>query len=537
MATLQRSRIDWSQVPVHPFFFAAHPILFLYARNAAQMTGVEVWRPLWVSLAATGVLYAWLRLALKEFWRAALVLTVVVYLFFEAGLLSKVWYRLAHLDVLVAWSLLVVALSVMVVRRRVRPPALTRFLNLTGLFLVGMCLCQIAVSQAEGFRGARALRAHYAEATPPPTLAPTMGYAPDIYYVILDGYGRADVLKDLYGKEGNHLADYLGARGFYVAPAARSNYGQTALSLASSLNMEYLDYLAEDKGVAPQDRRPLITLMRDSRVAAVLRSLGYTVVLYPSVYVTQHDFKADAVIAAPGDDGAGIFEVSVAEMTPLPEISRKLNDHASVLRFFLDEPDVHRMRTEFALDALGRLPDHGKPLFVFAHVLCPHPPFIFNRMGATKTHEPPGFGDGAPVAGDSSTYRQRYEAQMAYLNTRAREIVDRILASSKRPPIIIFQGDHGPGSKLVWAYEPGSVTSVDLRERMSILNAYYLPAGGQAALYPGISPVNTFRVIFNHYFGARYPLLPDRSFFSAFITPYRFIEYGPANGAAKPSSR
>ncbi len=85
MAEPEPGKIDWTQVPLHPFLFAAHPILFLYARNAGQMVGAEVWRPLWFSLASTAVAYAGLRLVLRDFARAALVLTVAILLFFRWG--------------------------------------------------------------------------------------------------------------------------------------------------------------------------------------------------------------------------------------------------------------------------------------------------------------------------------------------------------------------------------------------------------------------------------------------------------------------
>jgi hypothetical protein len=49
---------------------------------------------------------------------------------------------------------------------------------------------------------------------------------------------------------------------------------------------------------------------------------------------------------------------------------------------------------------------------------------------------------------------------------------------------------------------------------MAILNAYSVP-GGAPALYPSISPVNSFRVILNARFGESLPLLPDRSYFPA----------------------
>jgi hypothetical protein len=44
--------------------------------------------------------------------------------------------------------------------------------------------------------------------------------------------------------------------------------------------------------------------------------------------------------------------------------------------------------------------------------------------------------------------------------------------------------------------------------RNANLNAYYLPKGYKD-LYDSITPVNSFRIILNEYFGASYPLLPD----------------------------
>jgi len=49
-------------------------------------------------------------------------------------------------------------------------------------------------------------------------------------------------------------------------------------------------------------------------------------------------------------------------------------------------------------------------------------------------------------------------------------------------------------------------------------------AGSLAQLYPGISPVNTFRVVFNAYLGADLPLLKDVSYFSPIPQIYHFTE-------------
>jgi len=105
-----------------------------------------------------------------------------------------------------------------------------------------------------------------------------------------------------------------------------------------------------------------------------------------------------------------------------------------------------------------------------------------------------------------------YHDEILYLNTRVEQLVEEIKANSKTPPIIIIQGDHGPNH---------GMTSD--RARMSILNAYYLPDGGDELLYPSISPVNTFRVIFNYYFGGEYELLEDVAHFSKYSRQFEFV--------------
>jgi hypothetical protein len=64
---------------------------------------------------------------------------------------------------------------------------------------------------------------------------------------------------------------------------------------------------------------------------------------------------------------------------------------------------------------------------------------------------------------------------------------------------------------------------IQLGEKMTIFNAYYLPQGGSELLYDSITPVNSFRVIFSHYFNAGYTLLSDEVYFSPYHQPYKFI--------------
>lgn len=53
-----------------------------------------------------------------------------------------------------------------------------------------------------------------------------------------------------------------------------------------------------------------------------------------------------------------------------------------------------------------------------------------------------------------------------------------------------------------------------LRIKTAILNAYYLPDGQYEQLNEEISPVNSFRVIFNALFGTDFEILTERTFVS-----------------------
>ena len=57
-----------------------------------------------------------------------------------------------------------------------------------------------------------------------------------------------------------------------------------------------------------------------------------------------------------------------------------------------------------------------------------------------------------------------------------------------------------------------------LRDLFTNLNAIHIPhPEGKEAFYDSISPVNTFRLIFDTYFGSDLGFLDDRSFFTTML--------------------
>ena len=101
-----------------------------------------------------------------------------------------------------------------------------------------------------------------------------------------------------------------------------------------------------------------------------------------------------------------------------------------------------------------------------------------------------------------------YRDQVHYLNSLVMDTINQIIARSETPPIIILQGDHS--SKVYREANPPE--EVQGKLLLPILNAYHLPGIDDSVLYPSITPVNSFRVIFDYYFQAGLELLEDTSY-------------------------
>lgn len=312
----------------------------------------------------------------------------------------------------------------------------------------------------------------------------------DIYYIIVDGYGRADILQDYFGYDNRKFVDFLTSKGFYVAAESRANYMQTALSLSSAFGMDYLNFLGNDMKDS-QNRGPLTVLFHDSPVRASLEEAGYQFITIASPYLLSQIRNADQYLSC-FSSPATEFEALLLSTTIAGVFIEDFH-----LDFPLPNYETHRAFIRCDLQLLPEVAAMSGPKFVFVHILAPHPPFVFDGFGNPIQPDRPYFiADATGFNGTRAEYILGYTGELTFLNTGLTEMLTGILENSVNPPLIIIQGDHGPGSMTSFI----SPDETCLRERFSILNAYYFPDQNYADLYPAITPVNSFRVIFNTYF-------------------------------------
>ena len=240
---MKRVITNWFSKPLYPIMIAAYPVLALLSSNAGQIQPETGIRSLLVSVVFGGVLFFVVWLLIRQAHKAAFLTTLLLALFFTFGhayIAIQEKYPDANYTnwLAVGWGVLFVLALVWATRPKLTFISSASTINTIALALLVMSVGQI-ISQG-GPRSAHALGADHAPVQADLVVPPN---PPDVYYFILDSYGRRDGLAQAYGFDNMEFLNALEERGFYVAKCSQSNYVRTEISLASSLNMMYLQEL------------------------------------------------------------------------------------------------------------------------------------------------------------------------------------------------------------------------------------------------------------------------------------------------------
>lgn len=517
----------------YPYLFAIYPVLGLYSRNLTEILPSEVIRPIIILLTTIMIIYWILNQIIRDRERAAFFSAFIVFFLSSSELvyriiegyivhgLSESFHRLLIIVVIPMFMFL----SSKTVWDKYMPQGrrkiMTEYFNLVSVVIIIFPLYTIGTFFLTAIDDTPQPWSSYVGLNESPqTLQPQN--TPDIYYIILDGYGRADVLDSLYDYDNTPFLNELEKRGFFVGNHSQSNYLRTSLSITSALNMEYINFTADLAGTESTNRLPMFELASNNRARQLLEEAGYQFVLIDSGSAFTRFYDAD-VFLTPFRTTPNLFEMWFSSTTALGAFYQPELPITPALQEYLPAAgySTHRTFIYDALDQLSTVPDIPGAKFVFAHIISPHPPFVIDSAGKPLSPNYPYVtGDGASFVSNKEYYKQGYIEQVEYLNQRIISAVDDILRKSEHPPVIIIQGDHGPGLLLMDGDSPDQC----LWERASILNVYYFPERNNNMLYSEISPINSFRTIFNTYFGTSFEQLPDKTFYSLFDVPYNFID-------------
>lgn len=464
----------------HPFLFAMYSILFMYTYNIKEVRFVYTFLPILILLIFVLLFWKGSNRIVKNNEKAALITTLFLFFFFAY---SHVYDALEIVNSIFGMTLvrnlylvpLFLAgwffLAYRTARAKTDFKAVTKILNIAVVCLIGINLVNIVFFELNQASAANKVKEQLKNVEIRSNGLPKKQDMPDIYHIVLDEYAGLEAIKKIYDYDNGAFAEELRKRGFYVAEKSKTRYNHTEVSMGSALNMRWLK----------EDEDPY-QLVRNNKVTAILKKLGYTVVVFP--------FNQQTIFIH-SDLVPGYYK---------SEKGTLINDfhlfilNNSMLRFVHDIlmrqsnfSDYYRNRTLHILETLETIPEMKGPTFVYAHIDCPHFPFVFDENG----------GHVDPEHINNIRDKKYYLGQYKYISKKIIELVDVLLEKSPGPPVIIIQSDHGQRGNA-----PGNGKfRMDVGDTWkNILNTYYLPGADIGGLHEAISPVETFPLIFKTYF-------------------------------------
>jgi hypothetical protein len=347
---------------------------------------------------------------------------------------------------------------------------------------------------------------------------------PDIYYLLFDRYTNADILKSNFKYDNSDMVNFLAQSGFITRDGASSNYPFTTPSVSSTMAMKYHNQFGEmfNNDSSWETLFPYRTILNDPPIANILRQNGYHYNQVSSWWdFTRLRVKADTAYAKSfrlslfgtpfyiSDLQRDILHKSIFS----PWLKKGISSGTTpIIKYDLDRNPRENFDAQLSsLETITSRPDKSQPNFTFAHILAPHPPYVFDKDGNWPPYDNEANDNGVPE-------KTKYTNELTYINTRIKDLINNIKATS--PNAVIFvQADEGPypsqfrgDMTLEHHYNPADLPLADMKQKFGILASYYMPGVSDDEVKKLNASVNVFPFILNHYLGYDLPMLPNCQF-------------------------
>lgn len=316
----------------------------------------------------------------------------------------------------------------------------------------------------------------------------------DIYLVMADGYPGLTELKDLFNYDNTPFISQLKQRGFHVVDSSTSNYNFTPFSVSSMLDMNYLENIAGSNS-NKHDIALCYKKIKRNTSFTYFSQLGYSIYNY-SIFDLEKQPSLTAPTFLPRKT------TPITSQTFLSRIERELGHHLVTslkIKTFIKsirEYDLRNNNKLFDKTKAIVKEQNMQPKFVYTHLVIPHYPYYFDSTGKSIPYE--------KLTEDLAFNKEAFISYLKYSNNQLLNLTDYILATSKKPPVIILMSDHGFRE---------FKEATDKKYHFLNLNAIYFPDRNYSSFYKGMSNINQFRILFNSQFGQQLSLLKDSSSF------------------------
>jgi hypothetical protein len=522
--------------PLYPYLIALAPVVSLYMLNTMELNVFDLIRPALVGFVVAAVAVLVSMMLGKSIQHAAiiacvLIVSILTYEFAFRPIEARSGLENTEQFFLVAWLAITGAICIILARNLPQKEGsldhVTLVFNSFGIALFILPLLPAMFDRLTSHPSTGGPSDFSAIEFPmnqewnrPTDSQQERGRHPDVYYIVMDGYARGDVLQSRFDFDNANFIDWLETKGFFVGELSHSNYAWTHLSLAATLNGEYLQTLLpmeELEAYAPTEKRSRTQFfvsalgqkfVQNSRVHNFLSSSGFRIIGNNSGYAVTRKPSTSPVEALFGEINE--FEQSLLSSTIFKPLFSK---QKKVKPYWLN----HHDKVVHSLKQFGASVDQAGPKFVFYHIVSPHPPYCFDADGGMKKSHPvfdasAWVQDKVVLPGYQDFALENYPDNVAGLNLYLKKAISEILKGTGGNAVVIVQSDHGSSLRL----DPYSLDNTDVMERFGILNAIFIPAGfPREGLEKTISSVNTFRVVLRNVFDVDLRPLENRAYYSA----------------------
>ena len=514
----------------HPFLIAFFPIIAVYSVNIGLIQLEQFILTTLLIVGSAFLFFLCLKRILKNRKKAALIVTLSFIIFFSFGHVYNMLNQISIDDVdlgsnrilLPIFAILFGIGSFLIIKTKRTLDNVTSIVNTISVVLISVIVVMVGIETFgcdecliqqdtswyfDFFSDEKIDFSSYFEDHS--FSISESGSLPNIYYIILDGYPRNDVLKKHVNFDNSEFTDLLKQRGFHVAENSHANYSFSSPSISSTMNMNYINFLVDEVGEDSRDYNPILGkdfgLYADNQVIKNFKLMGYKVVKIGLAATYLH-------------------EIPLADLSPCYKTIHLMDNRlldavgsTSMIGYFIERWAEEQQRQIILCD-FEELPKISgyfeEPVFVWSHIMLPHFPLIFGPNGEPIT---PGQSlltmNHPEYTGSDWDIKTQFVQQIQFANKKSIEFIDKILENEKQS-VIIIQSDHGSA----FGINLQDPTDDDIIQRLSNLNAIYFPdEKHREVLTDDLTNVNTFRIVFNSYFGSDYEMLEDRTYWGLSI--------------------
>ena len=516
----------------HPFLIAFFPIIAVYSVNIGLIQLEQFIFPTLIIVGGAFLFFLCLKYVLKNAKKAALIVTLAFIIFFSFGHVYNMLNQVSIGDIDLGSNRILLPIfvisfgigSFLIVRTKRTLDNATSIVNTISVVFITVIVAMVGI-EAFGcdeclIQQTYSLGIFSDERIDSPFYFEDHSFSisdsfTNVYYIILDGYPRNDVIKKHLNFDNSEFTNFLKQHGFHVAENSHANYSLSSTSIPATMNMNYINFLADEFGEDSRNYNPLLGkdfgLYADNQVIKNFKSMGYKIAKIGSVPMYLHEMPL-------ADLSLCYKSIHLMDNRLFDTVGR-----TSMLGYLMERwsEDMQRQIILCAFEELPKISSYyEEPVFVWSHIMLPHFPLIFGPNGEPITPGSPLLVMNNPEFTKSDwNVKQQFLQQLQFANKKSTELVDKILEKDERS-IIIIQSDHGSGFDTN-LHDP---TYDDLIQKLSNFNAIYFPdEKPREILMNDQTNVNTFRIVFNSYFGSDYDILEDRIYWNlSFKKPFWF---------------